>query len=272
VKQEIGRKSSEANRLLKALGPERSTPAAQASYLIDLATQYQQLAMLSLQARFGSDERFDRFTALRLAPIVMARAAIFESDMASHGHIFKFTGDQTQKSVATVLIDVNETNTPVPTSDKSRRSQEEGLSIRREEDDADIADMLHPHKRLINKDRSNIEAWLRVVYNTSRGFELGTFDASILAITMKKQSFKWSSISLGYTSDVIVLVHRFITTALRAIISDDSLTDSLFNIMLDGLQRQYKRAIEQVEFLLDIELNGTPMTMNHYFNDNLEKW
>jgi hypothetical protein len=106
---------------------------------------------------------------------------------------------------------------------------------------------------------------------TSRGFELGAFDASILATAMKKHSSKWSSISLGYVSDVIVLVHRFITTAIRAIVPGNSMAYSLLYIVQDSLQLQYKRAIEQVDYLLQIELSGTPLTTNHYLNDNLEK-
>jgi hypothetical protein len=88
---------------------------------------------------------------------------------------------------------------------------------------------------------------------------------------MKKQSSKWIDISLGYVSDVIVLVHRFVTTAITAIIPDDLMACSLLDILQDRLQQQYKRAIEQVKFLLHIELSGTPLTTNHYFNDNLEK-
>jgi hypothetical protein len=82
----------------------------------------------------------------------------------------------------------------------------------------------------------DIEPWPRTVFETSRGFELGAFDASILATAMKKHSSKWSSISLGYVSDVIVLVHRFITTAIRAIVPDNSMAYSLLNIVQDSLQ------------------------------------
>jgi len=100
---------------------------------------------------------------------------------------------------------------------------------------------------------------------------LGAFDASILATAMKNQSSKWSSISLRYVSDVIVLVHRFITTAIRAIVPGNPMAYSLLYIVQDSLQLQYKRAIEQVDYLLQIELSGTPLTTNHYLNDNLEK-
>jgi hypothetical protein len=66
-------------------------------------------------------------------------------------------------------------------------------------------------------------------------------------------------------------VHRFTITAIKAIVPDDLMAYSLFGILQDSLQHQYKQAIEQVDFLLYIELSGTLLTTNHYFNDNLEK-
>lgn len=89
---------------------------------------------------------------------------------------------------------------------------------------------------------------------------------------MKKQSVKWVNISLGYISDIIVIVHRFMTTALDLLCYDDTMKQSLFNTLADGLLHRYKMAIKQVSFLLEVERNGLPMTLNHYFNDNLEKW
>lgn len=148
----------------------------------------------------------------------------------------------------------------------------DSFDVRRESDMEDIVDLLHPQETLTAPNRTDIESWLREVYETNRGFELGTFDSSILATTMKKQSSKWYSISLGYVSDVIVLVHRFILTALDSICYDDTMQRSLIGILFDGLLNRYKGAIRQVEFLLQVERNGTPMTTNHYFNDNLEKW
>ena len=81
MKQEIGKKLTDAQRLMKGLGPERNGPAAQAAYLIELATQYQRLVMLSLQAKFGSDELFDTFPSLRVAPAIISRSSTFEEEI-----------------------------------------------------------------------------------------------------------------------------------------------------------------------------------------------
>lgn len=229
--------------------------------------------MLSLQAKFGSDELFEDLPSLRIAPSAMARAMVFETDMARYGHTYIFSGgDKGGLSTSGTLGVSKKTELATRPGDQQPSvSDAVGFEIRKEHDHPDVTEILQPQGLLDISNGGDIESWLRAVYETSRGFELGTFDASILATTMKKQSAKWIDISLGYVSDIVVLVHRFITTAITAIVPDDPMACALLDILQDRLQQQYKRAFEQVKFLLHIEFSGTPLTTNHYFNDNLEK-
>jgi hypothetical protein len=41
---------------------------------------------------------------------------------------------------------------------------------------------------------------------------------------------------------------------------------------MDLLLEKYQSATSHVKFLLKIKLDGTPAKLNHYFNENLEKW
>ena len=68
MKLEISKKLSTKQDQLKLLGPERSSSAAQAAYLTELATEYQRLVTLSLNAKFGSDERFENRSLSALLP------------------------------------------------------------------------------------------------------------------------------------------------------------------------------------------------------------
>ncbi|KAF2176646.1 hypothetical protein K469DRAFT_812765 [Zopfia rhizophila CBS 207.26] len=52
---------------------------------------------------------------------------------------------------------------------------------------------------------------------------------------------------------------------------DNQVSERLLNLLLDGLLKKYSKSLVQAKFLLDVELLGVPMTLNHYFNDNLEK-
>lgn len=88
---------------------------------------------------------------------------------------------------------------------------------------------------------------------------------------MKKQSSKWSDVSLAYVSDVVVLVHNFIKSALQTVCPDAHVRRALFSIIIDDLIKRYQQALNHADFLLRVEDSGNPMTLNHYFNDNLQK-
>lgn len=109
------------------------------------------------------------------------------------------------------------------------------------------------------------------VYDESRGFEIGTFNFTLLSALMKKQSVKWPFLAQGYISDVIAMVHRFIKKALFAACGDKRMSTNIIARLEDKLTDKYRQAITHVDFLLKIEREGTPMTLNHYLNDNLQK-
>jgi hypothetical protein len=77
------------------------------------------------------------------------------------------------------------------------------------------------------------------MYESSRGFALGTFDSSILATTMKVQTTKWAAISLGYISNIATIVHRFIDRVLQSICSDIHVKSELLSVLMGGLIERY---------------------------------
>ncbi|RAR01056.1 glutamine-dependent nad(+) synthetase [Stemphylium lycopersici] len=103
------------------------------------------------------------------------------------------------------------------------------FDIREEDDPEELVDILHPQRCLPYPLHGKTKDWLLQVFKGNQGFELGTFNASILATVMKKQSSKWEDISMGFN------------------------------------------AIASAGFLLKVEKSNTPMTMNHYFNDSLQR-
>lgn len=136
----------------------------------------------------------------------------------------------------------------------------------------DIEDILHEKKEISMPSNQGIHEWLTKVYRASRGFELGTFDPSLLAITMREQSKKWNSLALGYVSDAVTIVHNFIVELLRLICPDERVRRGLISLLSDDLLERYKKALDQVVFVLQVERTEKPATQNHYFNDTLEKW
>ena len=87
---------------------------------------------------------------------------------------------------------------------------------------------------------------------------------------MKKQTTKWTDLALGYASDVVAITHNFISRLLALTCIDERVTREISATLMDGLVGRYVTALNQVRFILRVERVGMPMTLNHYFNDNLE--
>ncbi|KAK6083977.1 interferon-induced GTP-binding protein Mx1 [Seiridium cupressi] len=121
-------------------------------------------------------------------------------------------------------------------------------------------------------DHEDIMDYIEDVYNSSRGQDLGTFNGALLATLFKEQAKKWESITLSHVAKVVTLVHHLIAKTLKHICPESRVLEELWNgYLLDDLQKSYRRAMDHAKFLLEIELDGVPLTQNHYFNDNLQK-
>ena len=119
---------------------------------------------------------------------------------------------------------------------------------------------------------TEIIPWLRAMYKSTCGFELGSFDTSLLPLLLKKQSANWDNIALGYICDIVTLVHNYIKALIGHCCHDDRVRKGLDALLMDPLYERYKKAVDHVKFVLQVERAGTPLTNNHYFADNLEKW
>ena len=75
--------------------------------------------------------------------------------------------------------------------------------------------------------------WLTGVYKDSRGFELGTFDASLLPIVWKKLSTNWDVLTLGYVSDIVEIMHGFTMKLLQVICHDERVASEALNILME---------------------------------------
>lgn len=272
VRSEILSRLEVAHTRLKELGTERDTPEQQTVYLVQLATKYQQLVSNSVDAKYGRDEIFESDSNLRLATAVVIRNAHFARDMHVFGENYLFSTADSD----TPLHDENTDDVLPPppdwkATDDDVRSSKEGHSVRHYPDAPGIEDLKLTQGSVKIGDRA-IAAWLQEVYESSRGFELGTFDWTILATTMKTQSTKWESITLGYVSDIISLIHGFVDKILGSICHEERVKDELLATLMDQLLQRYRDAIEQARLLLSMERTGNLMTLNHYFNSNLGKW
>ncbi|KAH6675980.1 hypothetical protein B0J14DRAFT_478419 [Halenospora varia] len=242
-------------------------PANQSKYLIDVATRFQEVASLALDAKYWGNDIFNQHSNLKLATLMVNRSEAFSKMVEEMGHTYQF--EAAIKSLPEPLV-------WHPLKFSSDQETETGghpklFATRLNDNHEEIEDILCDNEELDLPKSQGILSWLTEVYRASRGFELGTFDPSLLAITMKEQSKKWDSIALGYISDVVTMVHNFVTQLLQLICPDERVRNGLTSVLTDSLLERYKKAVAQVAFILQVERSEKPATQNHYFNDTLEK-
>ena len=181
------------------------------------------------------------------------------------------TATANMATAATASASKNNTPTAKPRTSTPNGSGDGRKSVRYEKTHVDLEDIAQESSLIPLPRSSGIKQWLEEVYKSSRGFELGTFDASLLPTIWRKQSANWESLALGYVEDIVSLVHSFTVDLLAKICKDPRARQALHLVLLDHLIERYRKSIDHTKFLLTVERSGTPMTMNHYFADNLEK-
>lgn len=256
VKAEISKKLKTAEASLQSLGPKRQSQTEHSQYVMGIALDFQKVASLAVNSDYSRSDILSMNNKFRIATEVVNRGQKFADAMASHGHTHDFLAGEKKKP-----IDINFTNGQI---------QEDELSVRTVDDHLDIQDVVYENVAVSLPSGQDILTWLKDEYRGSRGFELGTFDAALLAITMKQQAAKWWDLALGYVSDVVSLVHYFILGVLERITPSARVFEGIKSRITDQIVQMYQVAISRTRFLLHVELDGTPATYNHYFNETVE--
>ncbi|OJJ30575.1 hypothetical protein ASPWEDRAFT_187956 [Aspergillus wentii DTO 134E9] len=262
VKAEVSKKLKAEKNALRALGAERDTPEKQTNYLLDIITEFQEITAQVLATNYSND-LFDDNEQLRLATVLRNRNNVFKEDLTQFGHEYRFATADTESPPSVGLPDKTSSGTK-PENDEKKI---EAIKVRKTKDWLELEGILHDPELIPSPSDEGIIAWINKLYRTSRGFEIGTFNSSLLATIMKKQSTKWKRLALVYISDVITMIHIFITEVIEKVCPDDRVRSNILSALMDDLIKKYKNAVEQVEFLLNVEKSGTLMALN----DELEK-
>ncbi|TLD09838.1 hypothetical protein PspLS_12042, partial [Pyricularia sp. CBS 133598] len=123
----------------------------------------------------------------------------------------------------------------------------------------------------IENPKSGIMDWIEAVHRRSRGLDLGSLGPSILPGVFREQSAKWEIITKQYLSKIILLVHRFILTALEVVCADSQVLQDVSSAILSDLCAKYESSMSQATFLTHVERQLKPYTLNHYFNHNQQR-
>lgn len=277
VKTEIAKKLNQFRDTLNAMGPSRSDPNSQRLFLGKMAGQFQRVSNCALNAYYTDDQIFTKEPGLRLITKIMELNEVLSNVFWERGHTRRFE------------------------TESGKDDDEEGgwggkkISF-------EILSDLYPeiHDLVLTEEYEcpdptddSLMDHIEGVFNSSRGPELGTvslafllwsqfwpftnkagkqFGGSILATTFKEQTQKWEQLAKSHVSSAIFLVHDFIVGLLKQTFPEKQVREELWDsIVLDRLRDVYKLAMDRTEELLEIEREGLPITVNHYFNENLQR-
>ncbi|KAL2856524.1 P-loop containing nucleoside triphosphate hydrolase protein [Aspergillus pseudoustus] len=114
-------------------------------------------------------------------------------------------------------------------------------------------------------------SWIRTIYLETRGRELpGHHNYSLLTELFHTQSERWENISRRHVDAVVSLVSRFIQSALKYVVKDAKVRQSLTQSIRNTLDVNAREAYEELNRILGDEARH-PITYNHYYTDNIQK-
>ncbi|KAJ5538589.1 Dynamin [Penicillium frequentans] len=272
VRFEVSKKLKESRDTLRLLGFERETPEQQRRLLIDIVSEFQKITQHALCTNYGAYDIFDKQEA-RLATLIANRNAQFSCEMSEFGHEYAFKTECPAPA---------QDGSPAPIAEEIFQSKSDSSDIKEGNSPGFMESRKFPDLEQLNEilcenleieypSTSGIERWIETIHHSAKGFEIGTFNHTLLTTLMKRQSSKWPMIAHGYISDIIIIIHNFIERVLEAAFVDQSIPPNIIALLTDDLMSKYRESISQVNFLLKIEREGTPMTLNSYLSDSLQK-
>lgn len=172
------------------MGPSRETREQQQKFILELATRFQTITSLAIGANYGGDKIFEDSDDLRLATTIIRRNELFATDLSGWGHTINFDVAQESSIAVSEFVHAPKEAPGLfsPEVDDSKTPQ--FLSPRRFTDEDCISELLPASIKLKEPSNKPILPWMTHIYNNSRGFELGTFNVSLLTLLWKKQSVK----------------------------------------------------------------------------------
>ncbi|UNI23801.1 hypothetical protein JDV02_009598 [Purpureocillium takamizusanense] len=263
----------ETRQALVELGQSRQTEREQQQYLVTIASTFQNMARAALDADYSAHPAL-RKDELRLITSIINLTDRFNCDFVTSSHTRSFQS--------------------INVSESDPESEEEGSTGGDDSDEGDVGSLQlgrsdgyefqvpdpkeYPELEKIVTTEKNSESpaedvmeWIKNIYRRSRGAELGTFGPGLLSSTFREQSDKWASMTRTYLGKVILIIHGFIMRALGEICTDSRVREELISTIMTDLLARYKAGMDQGKFLVDVERNRKPYTLNPYFTTHLQK-
>ncbi|KAI5456958.1 P-loop containing nucleoside triphosphate hydrolase protein [Mariannaea sp. PMI_226] len=261
---------------LDSLGPPRQDEREQRSFLSRIAGTFQELTRAALAADYNADIAFDQ-DDLRLITHVVNITNVFSAEFQLSAHSRHFQNiELPELSVLPEGADIPpDGHCGASSAWLTMDSLQEMLEVVKvnditPEEQAELGDVIGPlHATTMPCD--DVASWIKDIYLRTRGLDLGTFNANVVAMAFSEQSRKWGDMTKLYMSRVIIVLHRFIASALRSVCPEDQSRRQVWSSILDSLVERYRMAVDQANLLVEVERHKRPYTLNRQFADALSK-
>lgn len=250
---------------LDSIGLPRASPADQRLFLLQISTAFQSLATKAIDGYYGRDPCFEQFPALRLATLIMAENEKFSQTMFRHGSRRRFSS--TDDSVSDDELLESDDNTPPTDSGNDGDEILEDQHIKYSE----LRSLRPLAAKVQRSEDESVQEWITRAYRSFKGFEIGTTNPSLLPSLIREQTSSWHYHAGSHAHNVILRIHAFLDRLLHHVCSDSAVCDRIWLRITPALKASYITAMNHVAFLVNVESHGYPMTLNHYFVDNLKK-
>ena len=279
VVREVADKLATCEEELHDLGPTRRTPEQQRRYLLGIATRFQEITNFAVEAQYGRHQFLKDDKHLRLATRIVDLNSAFSEDLERRGHAVNFSemnfppskSPRKLKSIRSRKLKFK----GYPESSSGEKKPAEG------QDEPFTSSELLEYPELMNvlptvsicspPLAADILKWIEREYTSSRGFELGTFNPSILPTLFQELSMKWENLVGAYVTNVITSIHHFCNALLARLCTEERVMTALWSLLMDGLLQRYRKTVEHVHFVLQTERSGNLLTTNHYFSETLDQ-
>jgi hypothetical protein len=288
LRKDIDKMLDDARMELDCLGTPRQSENQQRIFLSQMASNFQNLVRASLQAEYASHSGFDESADLRLITHVINLAETFSLEFKSKGSLRRFEdggkvegnaegkAERKVKKGKKLNVQLCQPIVGSETNETCRSAENIASAMLKRVQHVDPEnfpelDNIVSYQDDVKDPEDGIMDWIRNLHLRSRGMDLATFSNGEWASAFKEQSNKWPSMSKSFVSRVIVAIHRFLDCALRHVCSDESVRDTLWSALLDQVLQRYQEGMRAAEFLVSVEREGKPYTLDDCFNQNRQE-
>ncbi|TQV95281.1 interferon-induced GTP-binding protein Mx2 [Cordyceps javanica] len=254
----LGVMLDKAKKDLAHLGLSRQTVQEQQQFLVAIASEFQALVRSALSADYSSHAFFDD-DQFRLITRVLNATEEFKAEFNLSAHTYEFI--QPAGSVSGADSSPPEAALSEPDSSISRANvADEEMPPGRFPD----LNSVIVRERNDDEPRQGIMAWIKEIHHRSRGTELFSFNPAVFSTAFRQQTSKCMTQAEVFVSRIIFMIHNFIVSTLKVVCSDEKVRDEILAQILDAALTRYESGLSQVRFLVKVETEGHPYTLNDF--------